>query len=213
MTERDWLTSTDVDPLLKWLQKSKRHRPTRRKLTLFACACASRLGKRVKDALTVRGLSLAERMADGVAGAREIKTFHAEHLHHKSDYIHIAVWTVRVMEPERNRTSPETSAESPLGIWWHVGSRRPASNADSSGTFLAAMYRHTVQPFAAQLAPLAKPSTRNDVRENAHLADGWSGVTGVKPWHPSAPSARGCRSRPYLGKGEFHHEHRDMAEN
>src|ERR1700679_3986386 len=43
MTEQDWLACTDPGVLLKWLQRSKRHQISDRKLRLFSCACCRRM--------------------------------------------------------------------------------------------------------------------------------------------------------------------------
>jgi len=112
--EATWLGS-DVDLLLKWLQKSKRHRPTRRKLGLFACACASRLGDAI-DAFTAHGLTLAERMAEGLATREEWRAFLRASLapNRGSQHGHIAVWAVRVLE-EETWCAPETAARSVAG--------------------------------------------------------------------------------------------------
>jgi hypothetical protein len=129
MTEHEWLTSQDPDHLLKWLQRSKRHRPTRRKLGLFACACAGRLGERVRDEFTLRGLALAGRMAEGASDRGELRAFHAETTRAglKSDYGHIAVWAVRVLEEDVNWSSPEGSARSVAGYTAEVlGPDEPA---------------------------------------------------------------------------------------
>lgn len=114
MTEQEWLTSEDPDHLLKWLQRSKRFRPAPRKLGLFACACARRLGARVTDAFTMNGLNLAERMAEGIATEKECRAFHRRRDSQHGKYVHIAVWAVRVLENE-NWTSHETSARSVAG--------------------------------------------------------------------------------------------------
>ena len=129
MTEGEWLTSHDPDRLLKWLQKSRRHRPTRRKLGLFACACAQRLGALVPDSFTARGLALAERMAEGNGSQKEVDAFGYESVHVKSDvpYAHIAVWAVRIWEQEANWTSPDGSARSVAGyVAMELGDNEPA---------------------------------------------------------------------------------------
>jgi hypothetical protein len=113
--EATWLTATAVDVLLKWLQKSRKRRPTRRKLGLFACACAQRLGERI-DEPTAAGLNLAERMAEGLATREEWRAYFRanDEPGGRTDYTHIAVWAVRVLE-EGTWCVPETAARSVAG--------------------------------------------------------------------------------------------------
>jgi hypothetical protein len=117
MNYQEWLACTEPGHLLKWLQKSKRHRPTLRKLGLFAYACAGRLGGRVRDEFTISGLDLAERLAEGNANQKELRRFHRESVRggHRGEYTHIAIWAVRVVGPDINSFSPETSARSVAG--------------------------------------------------------------------------------------------------
>src|SRR5262249_18781241 len=109
MTEADWLAAEEPDHLLKWLQKSRRHRPTRRQLGLFACACARRLG----DEGMAAGLDLAERMAEGTASQEELFSFLCGPP--KSRFWHVAVWAVRIFDTGPNWSSPEGAARSVAG--------------------------------------------------------------------------------------------------
>jgi hypothetical protein len=115
VNEATWLTATDVDVLLKWLQVSKKHRPTRRKLGLFAVACARRLGAQL-DELTATGLDLAERLAEGVATHEERRAYYKQSSRTDRDsrHVHIAVWAVRVLEKD-TWCVPETAARSVAG--------------------------------------------------------------------------------------------------
>src|SRR5262249_13772154 len=117
MTEADWLAAEDPDRLLKWLQKSRRHRPTRRKLGLFACACARRLGDGVQDEATAAGLDLAERLAEGTASQGELLSFLGESLgcHPGAEFLHVAAWAVRIFDTGPNWSSPEGAARSVAG--------------------------------------------------------------------------------------------------
>jgi hypothetical protein len=117
MTEVEWLASYNPDRLLKWLQKSKRHRPTRRKLGLFACACARRLGDQIDDEATATGLNLAERMAEGVASQDEFLSFLRSTLSGppRGRFIHVAVWAVRVLDTAQGWSTPEGAARSVAG--------------------------------------------------------------------------------------------------
>jgi hypothetical protein len=67
MTEADWLTGTDPEPLLEYL----RGRASERKLRLFAVGCC----RRVWSAVSPMGqdtVHVAERCADGQAALREL---------------------------------------------------------------------------------------------------------------------------------------------
>jgi hypothetical protein len=117
MTETEWLACEDPDHLLRWLQKSRRHRPTRRKLGLFACACARRLGNQAGDERTVTGLNLAERMAEGTASPEEFRSFLRGNLLGDTGgkFTHVAVWAIRVLDTSQNWSSPEGAARSVAG--------------------------------------------------------------------------------------------------
>src|SRR5437762_1755849 len=116
MTEQEWLTSTDPEHLLTWLQKSKRHRPTRRKLGLFAGACTGRLGDRIaKNGFADRGLALAESMAEGLACEEDVYDFQRERTERASSTVYdlIAAMTVDVLDPNATLFgdfSPEDAA-------------------------------------------------------------------------------------------------------
>src|SRR5262245_9561100 len=113
MTEAEWLACADPDPLLRWLQKSKRRRPTARKLGLFACACARRLGDLVAAPVTAGGLDLAERMAEGTFTQDEYRSFLQQALGGapRDLFTHVALFAVRVTIG-LSGTSPEGSARS-----------------------------------------------------------------------------------------------------
>src|SRR5215468_8404614 len=113
MTEAEWLSSDSPDRLLRWLQKS-RHRPTRRKLGLFACACARRLGAHVEERVTAAGLALTERMAEGTASQDEHRSFLEEALGGipRGLFTHVALWAVQLVTPHFSGSSPEGAARS-----------------------------------------------------------------------------------------------------
>ena len=116
MTEAEWLACQDPDPLLRWLQKSRRHRPTPRKMGLFACACARRLGDLAGDKVTAWGLDLAERMAEGIASKEEHRSFvRASLAGPGGKFIHVAVWAVRILDTGQNWSSAEGAARSVAG--------------------------------------------------------------------------------------------------
>jgi hypothetical protein len=68
MTEAEWLTCPDPDPMLLFL----RERGSERKLRLFACACSRRVLHLLEDQRTCRVVELAELNADGLATADEV---------------------------------------------------------------------------------------------------------------------------------------------
>jgi hypothetical protein len=65
MTEQEWLTSTDLTPMVEHL--GDRLGP--RKLRLFACASARRVWKLLDDDQSKVAVEVAERFADGLASA------------------------------------------------------------------------------------------------------------------------------------------------
>jgi hypothetical protein len=69
MTENEWLSSTDPQPMLEFIEE----RTTNRKLRLFACACCRvlRLASHPRSAWV---LEIAEKQADGEAGLADWKT-------------------------------------------------------------------------------------------------------------------------------------------
>jgi len=115
-----------------------------RKMAMFACACAGRLNVRRLDDLTIRGLALAERMADGAASLEEVRQFGSESLHTKSrsDFLHIAVWAVRVCEADVGWSSPLGSALS-VAEWMAAAMKKdePAIQCDLLREVLGNPYR------------------------------------------------------------------------
>ena len=76
MTESDWLACTDPRRLLDYLEvyhKAARTKGGRRKLRLLACACCRRLWHLAKYDKGRRGVEVAERYADGLAGKEELR--------------------------------------------------------------------------------------------------------------------------------------------
>jgi hypothetical protein len=71
MTESEWLKCNDLGVLLKWLQKSKRHRPTLEKLQQFDRASCRRIAHLLNDETYLKALDLADRLAEGKAKIKE----------------------------------------------------------------------------------------------------------------------------------------------
>lgn len=78
MTEADWLACLRPQEMLSWLQATKRRRRPTRKLGLFAVACAERVKLFMTEPVTLKGLELAERLAEGSAGEGEYHAYLAE---------------------------------------------------------------------------------------------------------------------------------------
>jgi hypothetical protein len=86
MTEAEWLACADPGRMLNWLTHET-HRGEHsvviaprdvplvsgRKLRLFACACCRQLGGRLTDERSRRAVEVAERYADGLASAAELR--------------------------------------------------------------------------------------------------------------------------------------------
>ncbi len=64
MTEAEWMTANAPGPLLKWLQRSKRHRPKLRKLQLLANALTDRIADRFTDPVSIVVREFMARMTE-----------------------------------------------------------------------------------------------------------------------------------------------------
>ena len=76
MTEAEWLACADPRRMLDYLEvyhKAARTKGGRRKLRLLACACCRRLWHLAKYDKGRRGVEVAERYADGLAGKEELR--------------------------------------------------------------------------------------------------------------------------------------------
>ncbi len=70
MTEQEWLTSTDPQPMLEFL----RGKASDRKLRLFACAYCRRIWDSLPKDACQKAVEIAERYADGQAANRELSS-------------------------------------------------------------------------------------------------------------------------------------------
>ena len=68
MTEQEWLTAADPQPMLKYV----RGRSSERKLRLFAVACCRQVWHLLADERTRTAVEVAERFADGGAAQEEL---------------------------------------------------------------------------------------------------------------------------------------------
>lgn len=68
MTEADWLTCDDPEPMLAHLGPTV----SERKLRLFICACCRRLRSWLRDERSQHALEVAERYADGGSSVKEL---------------------------------------------------------------------------------------------------------------------------------------------
>jgi hypothetical protein len=67
MNEREWLACENPQTMLRHLE----NRASERKLRLFACACGRRVLRLMPPEVGVKSLTLAERLAEGLAGEAE----------------------------------------------------------------------------------------------------------------------------------------------
>jgi hypothetical protein len=78
VTRREWLYSPDPGRVLAYLRRSRRCRPTRRQLHLFAAACCSRVAHLNDGEWAGKAITTAEAWADGVADESVVAAVRAE---------------------------------------------------------------------------------------------------------------------------------------
>jgi hypothetical protein len=74
LTEIEWLTCTDPEPMIRWLELGRM--VTCRQARLFGVACCWRTWHFHSDERIHRIVEVAERYADGLAGAAELHAAH-----------------------------------------------------------------------------------------------------------------------------------------
>lgn len=68
MNEAQWLAGSDPEEMVKFLHEQGHER----KLRLFGCACSRRVWKQLREKCFRNAVEVAERFADGQAGAKEL---------------------------------------------------------------------------------------------------------------------------------------------
>src|SRR5690349_5459647 len=74
MTEEQWLTSVDPEPMRTFL----RNKSQERKMRLWACSCCRRIWHLVTEHRCHHALEVAERYADGLATIAELDQAHRD---------------------------------------------------------------------------------------------------------------------------------------
>ena len=119
MTEAEWLSANDPAPLLKWLQRSKRHRPTIRKLQLLANALADRIADGFTDPVSITVREFMDRMTESQLSRDEYLSEWRKWwrpLDTLEPHGHILAWAVRVSQPDADSFgTPETRVRAVAG--------------------------------------------------------------------------------------------------
>lgn len=69
MTEAEWLSTSDITPMLDFLRESQ---VSERKMRLLACACCRSVWEHLPDPRSRRAVEVAERYADDLATPKEL---------------------------------------------------------------------------------------------------------------------------------------------
>jgi hypothetical protein len=112
MTESEWLECADPDVLLKWLQKSKRHQVSGRKLRLFSCACCRRIWHLLSTS-SREAVEIAEAYADGLVSEKKVEQTRDSLKGDGQGAVGWALWLPSMTYLEVTR--PETAARSVAG--------------------------------------------------------------------------------------------------
>jgi hypothetical protein len=116
MTEAEWLNAADPEILLRWLQKSKKHRPSVRKLQLFSCGCCREVWFQVADMRFHHAIEAAEQVADGLMTIQAAKALADRQFDSAGSFtveFAPASWTFHL--PWNTEFAPETSASAAAG--------------------------------------------------------------------------------------------------
>lgn len=70
MNKKGWLSESDPDKMLDYLESNGKSSP--RKFRLFACACARTAWKLIEDASILKAIELAEQFADGMIDRKKL---------------------------------------------------------------------------------------------------------------------------------------------
>jgi hypothetical protein len=142
MTEGDWLTSTDPQTMLAFVQDSSR--ATDRKRRLFAAACCRRIWHLLSDERSRRAVGAAEREADGLVGPEER---------------HQATLEAALAFAEAGAVADVATPELPSALDWFYDQEDAERTRDayqrSYQAALATVLAHSATANAAALAALA----------------------------------------------------------
>ncbi len=93
MTEEEWLTGTDPQTMLPFLQE----RGSRRKLRLFGCACCRRVWHLLVDDRSKRAVEVAERYADDTNAVGELTIAERQANEAERNECDLAAYAARLM--------------------------------------------------------------------------------------------------------------------
>src|SRR5438270_12090799 len=114
MTEAEWQGLADPNPMLLWLQKSKRHRPSRRKLQNVANAFFDRCPAVLKEPVAVDVRAFLERLSDKTLDRAEYLKYWRP-LWQKIEgrrHAGLLAFAMDVSSPVKKRLEPETITRS-----------------------------------------------------------------------------------------------------
>lgn len=73
MTEEEWLTSDDPEPMLDWIIERKSIDDLENKLRIYACKCVRSVWDQLKERRAESAVEVAERFAHGKATSEELE--------------------------------------------------------------------------------------------------------------------------------------------
>ncbi len=123
MTEQEWLTSTDPQTMLPWIdgsvesERQLRRKPTSdRKLRLFACACCRQVWHLLTDPRSRRAVEVAERHADGEATEEELADAHRDAYRVGSTVVDVAFLTTESEMPRAARFLTQDATAAAVSV-------------------------------------------------------------------------------------------------